>query len=88
MRPETHPEVRPEKRPEVRQKIRPKTRTEITSALLRVIVSNPKVTRNELALFLNRSPDSIKHNLAQLVRKGVIKREGSDRAGKWVIFVK
>ncbi|MDR3011948.1 MAG: winged helix-turn-helix transcriptional regulator [Chitinispirillales bacterium] len=55
--------------------------------LLKAIKFNPQITRNELAAQLNRTPDSIKHSLARLIREGVITREGSDRAGKWVILV-
>ncbi|WP_368502033.1 hypothetical protein [uncultured Butyricimonas sp.] len=34
---------------------------------------------------LNSTEGSIKHHLSQLTKKGIIKREGSDRTGKWVV---
>ena len=54
--------------------------------ILRAISAHPEITRNELAVLCNRSQDSIKHHLLQLTKKGLIKREGSDRAGKWIIL--
>ncbi|MDR0422389.1 MAG: hypothetical protein LBH72_05190 [Proteiniphilum sp.] len=35
---------------------------------------------------LNSTEGSIRHHLAKLIQEGVIKREGSDRAGKWIII--
>ncbi|MCI7164858.1 hypothetical protein [Butyricimonas virosa] len=34
---------------------------------------------------LNSTEGSIKHHLSQLTKKGIIKREGSDRTGRWVV---
>jgi ATP-dependent DNA helicase RecG len=68
--------TRPETRPET---------TQIQDKILLAIKSKPKITRSELAELLNCSQYSIKHHLAQLVRKGIIKRKGSDRAGEWVL---
>ncbi|WP_414630804.1 winged helix-turn-helix transcriptional regulator [Bacteroides sp. UBA939] len=51
-----------------------------------IIGANPQVTRKELAVLLNRSPESIRHHLQQLTQNSVIKHEGSTKAGKWVIL--
>jgi len=57
----------------------------IQEEILETIKLNPQITRNELAALLNRSPESIRHHLEQLTKKGIIKHEGSTKAGKWVI---
>ena len=53
--------------------------------ILFTIKSRPEITRNELETLLNRSQGSINHHLLQLIRKGIIKREGSKKTGKWII---
>ena len=58
----------------------------IQKEILNVIRENPNITRRELEELLDSSTGSIKHHLQQLVQKGIIKREGSDRSGKWVIL--
>ncbi|MDR1417165.1 MAG: winged helix-turn-helix transcriptional regulator [Prevotellaceae bacterium] len=50
-----------------------------------IIKLNPQITREELAALLGRSSESIRHHLKQLTKKGIIKREGSTKAGKWLI---
>ena len=74
----------PKKRPgkNLREEVSPQ------QLILRAISAHPEITRNELAILCNRSQDSIKHHLLQLTKKGLIKREGSDRAGKWIILQK
>ena len=49
------------------------------------IKANPTITRRELIYLLNSTEGSIKHHLSQLTKKGIIKREGSDRTGRWVV---
>ena len=51
-----------------------------------MIRSNPHVTRKELASFLDSTPYSIKYHLRQLTNTGIIKHEGSTKAGKWIIL--
>jgi len=72
----------PKKHQKNTQKIKEFPQNQISLA----IKSNPYITRSGLAGLLNRSQDSIKHHLLQLNRKGVIKREGSNRSGKWIIL--
>ena len=63
-----------------------KTPRNIQEAILEAIRNKPTITRKELEALLDRTPDSIKYHLLQLTKKGIIKREGSDRAGKWLVI--
>ena len=47
--------------------------------IIDAIKANPTITRRELIYLLNSTEGSIKHHLSQLTKKGIIKREGSDR---------
>jgi Fic family protein len=53
--------------------------------ILSAININPKITRIQLAKQLNRTPDSIKHHLQTLTKKGLIKHTGSTKSGEWII---
>ena len=53
--------------------------------IIDAIKANPTITRKELIYLLNSTEGSIKHHLSQLTKKGIIKREGSDRTGRWVV---
>lgn len=63
----------------------PKT---VREEIMETMLNNPKVTRKELESLLNRTPDSIKHHLKQLVEDGVIKRVGPTKGGEWVVLEK
>lgn len=54
--------------------------------ILELLKINSKITRKELANALNKTPDSIKHHLQQLTKKGIIKHIGSTKAGEWLIL--
>ena len=54
--------------------------------ILNEIKNFPQVTRKDLAKRLNRTEDSIRYYLRRMVNEGVIKHEGSTKAGKWVII--
>ncbi|HBX20592.1 MAG TPA: transcriptional regulator, partial [Porphyromonadaceae bacterium] len=58
----------------------------IKDEIVELIKENPNITRKELENLLNRTPNSIKYHLEQLTKKGIIKREGSDRVGKWIVI--
>jgi ATP-dependent DNA helicase RecG len=58
----------------------------IQEELMGIIRANPYVTRKEMALLLASTPYSIKYHLRQLTNKGIIKHEGSNKAGKWIIL--
>lgn len=54
--------------------------------ILELLKINSKITRKELANALNKTPDSIKHHLQQLTKKGIIKHIGSTKTGEWLIL--
>ena len=58
----------------------------IEDEILDEIKNFPQVTRKDLAKRLNRTEDSIRYYLRRMVKEGVIKHEGSTKAGKWVII--
>ena len=62
-----------------------KTPRNIQETIIEAIKNKPTITRKELEVLLDRTPDSIKYHLLQLTNKGIIKRAGSDRAGQWII---
>ncbi|MFR5656939.1 MAG: winged helix-turn-helix transcriptional regulator [Butyricimonas faecihominis] len=62
-----------------------KNRT-LQQQIIDAIQSNPTITRKELIYLLNSTEGSVnKYHLSQLIKKGTIKREGSDRTGTWIV---
>ena len=55
--------------------------------ILRLLKENPRLTRAELATMLGKSEHTIKEHIAQLKKKGVLRRVGSDRNGYWEVPV-
>ncbi|MDE6508295.1 MAG: Fic family protein [Alistipes sp.] len=53
--------------------------------ILAAIRNNPRITRRELAVLLERTEDSIKYQLLKLTRQGIIKHVGATKAGEWKI---
>jgi len=51
--------------------------------ILLLLKENPRLTREELALALGKSEQTIKEHIAQLKKKGALRRVGSDRNGHW-----
>ncbi|MDD3299571.1 MAG: winged helix-turn-helix transcriptional regulator, partial [Bacteroidales bacterium] len=72
----------PKKRPRNAQE----TPKNIQGEIIEAIKLNPSITRKELESLLGRSRDSIKYHLAQLVKNGIVKHEGSTKAGKWIVI--
>ncbi|MBS7196882.1 MAG: winged helix-turn-helix transcriptional regulator [Bacteroidales bacterium] len=62
-----------------------KNRT-LQQQIIDAIQSNPTITRKELIYLLNSTEGSVKYHLSQLIKKGRIKREGSDRTGTWNVI--
>ena len=56
-----------------------------TLKILNAITENPYIKRHELSSMLNISLNGIKWQLAKLKEQGILKREGSNRNGKWVV---
>ena len=57
-----------------------------TQKILELIVLNPYITRNEMAIECGVTPDAIKLQLKKLKEKGLIRRVGSDRGGFWEVI--
>lgn len=53
--------------------------------IIEQIRSNPKITRNELAVLLGITPDGVKYHLQKMTTEGVIVRYGSARGGYWAV---
>ncbi len=53
--------------------------------IIKLMKDNPSITRNALASQLNITSDGVKYNISKLVTLGLIKREGSTKAGRWII---
>ena len=51
--------------------------------ILRLIKENPRLTRAQLAVAIGKSEHTIKEHIAQLKKKGTLRRIGSDRNGYW-----
>ncbi|MCC8188391.1 MAG: winged helix-turn-helix transcriptional regulator [Bacteroides sp.] len=47
--------------------------------------NNPQITQRELSKILNITIDGVKYHIKNLSKKGIIRREGSDRAGTWKV---
>jgi ATP-dependent DNA helicase RecG len=59
---------------------------EIQARLLVAIKKNPTISRNELSIQLELSGGRVQHNLRKLIEEGVIRREGADKGGHWVVI--
>lgn len=54
--------------------------------VLSVLMENPEITVNELALLLDITRKQAESALKKLKESGKIKRDGSARNGKWIII--
>jgi ATP-dependent DNA helicase RecG len=63
------------------QKITQKKSTK--DKILDMLIENPRITRNEIAQLLGKSPNTIKDHLAALKSENRVERIGSDRDGYW-----
>lgn len=66
----------------VDQKGGPETR----NAILQLITSNGNITSREIANTLNINRSAISKHLKKMQEEHVIRREGSQKSGKWVII--
>ena len=65
------------------QKATQKTTTR--DQLIELLRENRKMTRNEIALILGKSQNTIKEHLSRLKSEGRVERVGSDRDGYWEV---
>lgn len=65
----------------------PRTTQETTQErILAAIQAKPEITQKELAQSIGITLDGIKYHIKNMTKLGIIKHEGSTKAGKWVII--
>ncbi|MCX4278818.1 winged helix-turn-helix domain-containing protein [Muribaculum sp.] len=55
-------------------------------SIYNIIKGSPSATYSDIANQLNKSIATVKRNLQKLKEFGIIKREGSDKTGRWIIL--
>lgn len=63
----------------------PQNYPDTTRKMIEAIIENPHITRIELSKMLGISIDGVKYPIKILSKDGILKREGSNRVGKWII---
>ena len=63
-----------------------KSPRKIEDRILEEMKNYPHITRKDLVKILNRTDDSIRYYLRIMVKGGLIRHEGSTKAGKWIIL--
>ena len=56
--------------------------------IIDMVISNPMITREKMAVELGISLDGVKKQIKNLRERGILVHEGSDKAGYWRIIVK
>jgi ATP-dependent DNA helicase RecG len=59
---------------------------EIKILIFNLLNSNPALSTSKMAAQVGISYASLRHYLEKMKSENLIKREGSDRGGKWVII--
>jgi len=62
-------------------------KTQTRNQILALLSKNPKMTREDLARTLSKSPNTVKGHIAKLKAYGQLKRIGSDRNGYWEVIL-
>lgn len=55
-------------------------------AILDHLQLSPELSTKELAALLHKTSRTIQRNISSLKEKGILKREGSDRRGRWIVL--
>lgn len=55
-------------------------------SIYNIIKGNPSATYSDIANQLNKPIATVKRNLQKLKEFGIIKREGADKTGRWIIL--
>ncbi|MBI4849899.1 MAG: winged helix-turn-helix domain-containing protein [Nitrospirae bacterium] len=53
--------------------------------MIEIIRDNPTITRKELAVRLNMSEGGVRYNTAKLQSKGILRRGGGKKLGRWEV---
>jgi predicted HTH transcriptional regulator len=61
------------------------TLTDIQKQIADYMINNPMITRKELSANLKINASAVQKHIDKLKREGIIKREGADFGGKWVV---
>ena len=61
--------------------------TERQQKILNLIKESPTITGKQMSETLSVSQRTIERDLSTLQKKGVLKREGKDNNGKWIINI-
>lgn len=69
-----------------RKSTRRGTQSQTRIMVVELIRDNSKISRQEIAAKIGISEDAVKKHLNKLKRDGVIRREGPDFGGKWIII--
>lgn len=63
------------------------TLSEVQKSIITLIKENPSISRKELSARIgNITEDGIKYHIQRLQKMGVLRREGPDYGGKWVVL--
>ncbi|MBQ0160744.1 MAG: winged helix-turn-helix domain-containing protein [Bacteroidales bacterium] len=54
--------------------------------ILKAIADNPTINRNQIALQIGVSAETVKVHLSQLKQQGYLYREGATKNGRWVVI--
>ena len=68
------------------QKTTRKQPENLKDLILEIIKSNGKISRSEMVKQLNITEGSLRHHLEQLKNANIIRRDGADKGGKWIIL--
>jgi ATP-dependent DNA helicase RecG len=59
---------------------------DVKNQILRMLKLNPDISTREMAQKMDISYGSLRHHLEKMRKEDIIKREGADKGGKWVII--
>ena len=56
-------------------------------AIIQLMRGNPQITIKEIASTLGKNETTISRNIKELKEKDIVKRVGSDKAGRWALLI-
>lgn len=63
-----------------------KTTQKTTQKIIALILKKPEITRQKLAIELGISDSGVKYHLKKMQDKGVLRRVGPDKGGRWEVL--
>ena len=61
--------------------------SKVQEDIIKLINDKPSITQSEIALKLNKTSRMIRYYISELVANGYIKRDGTNKNGKWIINI-